>query len=364
MVKKYQYFMRFVIVLVVLLATVVCGLATRASAAAVCGPAISVSAPFTKDGEGDYCYVSTSLCTYINSWNMTAVEINGTPYTNQWVSSASIPPLNGTYTIHYSSAATFGHFEMGGTPCSNAATSTITRTSTAGPSLTPTRTRTPTITITPTKTITMTPTPSTCLATATMLPYLLVSQVVGQTNATTAVVNVTLIYGVSVTVTSEAGSFTSTTASPSGVYSVTINLVPNTINHLQVQGKVYRDSCSYTTAITTVDNFGAPLTIIQGSAGPTPTATPSVSPTPSANACSPVNADIASPFSFDGLGTFCWRSTTILHFITSNNTTSLKINGVNYTNMFVSAAGFPPKIGGYWYITYVGGFPWSHFEAQ
>lgn len=230
--------------------------------------------------------------------------------------------------------------------------------------LSATSTRTATLTPTVTSTITKTPTSSTCLATATMVPYLLVEELVGQTTATTYVVKVTLIYGVSVTVTSEAGSFTSTTASPSGVYSVTINLVPNTINHLQVQGKVYRDSCSYDTAVVTVDNFGNPLTIIQGNAGPTLTPTPSISPTPSANACSPVSADIASPFTFDGAGTFCWRATTIVNFINAFNTTSLKVNGVNLGNVYVAASSLPPKIGGYWYISFVSVVPWAHFEAK
>jgi cellulose 1,4-beta-cellobiosidase len=179
---------RFALALTVL-AVLVAGLFLmnqhRVSAATVCSPATAISVPYAKDGVGDICVVATSLCGYINSWNLTTLEVNGTSYLNTYVAASAIAPLNGSYTIHYVSTVAWGHFEIGGT-CGASPTATTpptgptatkTRTPTAGPSLTPTRTNTlspatntptktptgnpPTITKTPTgnpPTITKTPT--------------------------------------------------------------------------------------------------------------------------------------------------------------------------------------------------------------
>ena len=156
---------RFALVLTVLVVLVAGLLAAthRASAATVCSPATAVSVPYAKDGVADICVVATSLCGYINSWNLTTLEVNGTSYLNTYVAAPSIAPLNGSYTIHYVSTVAWGHFEIAGT-CGVSPTvttppagPTATRTSTptTGPSLTPTRTPTsggPTPTATPTKT--------------------------------------------------------------------------------------------------------------------------------------------------------------------------------------------------------------------
>ena len=133
--------------------------AQPAGAASVCGPATAISVPFAKDGAGDFCWQTSSLCTYINSWNLATMEVNGTAYTNLYESAGSIAPLNGGYTIHYNSAVSWGHFEIGGT-CSGGGGATSTPT--AGISPTPTGTATGAVTNTPTRTptqgITSTPT--------------------------------------------------------------------------------------------------------------------------------------------------------------------------------------------------------------
>ena len=139
-------------VLVIVLVTIV-GI-SGVSAQTVCSPATAISVPFSKDGAGDFCYQATSLCSYINSWNMTTLEVNGTAYTNTWVAGSSIPALNGTYTIHYVSTVGWSHFEIGA-PCSGG-NPTATRTM-VGPA-TATRTNTPTIGIGPSATRTHTPT--------------------------------------------------------------------------------------------------------------------------------------------------------------------------------------------------------------
>jgi cellulose 1,4-beta-cellobiosidase len=183
------------ITLLAIVIMAIVGVVSQASAAAICTPATAITVPFAKDGAGDFCYVTNTLCTYINSWNLTTLEVNGTSYLNLYVASSAIAPVGGTYTIHYNSAVAWGHFEIGA-PCgapttpppANTATKTTvpntptrtntpggptatrtsiisptrtpTSTSPVGPSLTPTRTATPTgvvIILTPTKTFTPPP---------------------------------------------------------------------------------------------------------------------------------------------------------------------------------------------------------------
>ncbi|MGC1378253.1 MAG: family 16 glycosylhydrolase [Anaerolineales bacterium] len=161
-------------VLVVIMAAAIGIAHQNVSAATVCSPATAISVPYAKDGVGNVCLVAASLCSYINSWNLTTLEVNGTSYLNAYVTAASIAPLNGAYTIHYVSTVAYGHFEIAGTcsavptattgvaptatrtPTTGGPTATRTpspgasRTPTTGPSLTPTRT--PTSVIVPTNT--------------------------------------------------------------------------------------------------------------------------------------------------------------------------------------------------------------------
>ena len=138
-------------VLVVILAAAIGITHQNASAATVCSPATAISVPYAKDGVGDVCLVATSLCSYINSWNLTTLEVNGTSYLNTYVAAGSIAPLNGAYTIRYVSTVGWGHFEIAGT-CGAVPTATTgvaptaTRTPTTG-GPTATRTRTPTMVV-------------------------------------------------------------------------------------------------------------------------------------------------------------------------------------------------------------------------
>jgi hypothetical protein len=227
-------------------------------------------------------------------------------------------------------------------------------------------TRTPTLTptITPTSTVSVCPTPE----------RLLVGRVVTPTYDTTQVIQVTLHNGVSVTVGTDSGpvngvytfhSFTSTTK-VGDVFSVTITLDPNTTTRLTVTGTVNvpGSSCGSYDLMAEKASDGSNLIITQLPPGaPTwvPTATPTQTPPP---VCSPVTATIASPFTWDGAGTFCWQATTIDNYINSFSMTTVNLNGVNYTNMFATVASFPPKIGGYWYIRAFSSVPWGHFEAK
>jgi endo-1,4-beta-xylanase len=98
--------------------------------------------------------------------------------------------------------------------------------------------------------------------------------------------------------------------------------------------------------------------------GTGPTATRTATPGTGGGTCSPVSATISSPFTKDGAGTFCYQASTIASYINSWNMASLTVNGTNYTNLWASSSSLPAKIGGFWYISYTGNFPWSHFEAR
>jgi hypothetical protein len=159
-----------IIILVVMLAAAIGIVHQNVSAATVCSPATAISVPYAKDGVGDVCLVATSLCSYINSWNLTTLEVNGAAYTNLYMAASSIAPLNGAYTIHYVSTVAWGHFEIAGTcgptgptntPVVTGPTATFTplpgasRTSTPGTGPTATRTNTPVAVNTATRTATL-----------------------------------------------------------------------------------------------------------------------------------------------------------------------------------------------------------------
>lgn len=164
----------------------------NARAATVCTPTSTVGSPYSRDGVGDVCFQTASLCSYINSWNLTTLEVNGTVYTNLYVTSSSIAPLNGMYIIHYVGTYTWSHFESGGTCTTTGPTNTPTtgasptRTATVGITNTPTRTATvgasPTRTATVgiTNTLTRTPTQTVgASATRTSTPTITLTPTIG-----------------------------------------------------------------------------------------------------------------------------------------------------------------------------------------
>ncbi len=97
---------------------------------------------------------------------------------------------------------------------------------------------------------------------------------------------------------------------------------------------------------------------------PTVTRTPTITPTSSVGTCSPVTSTITAPFTFDGAGTFCWQASTLATYINSWNTTSISVNGTNYTNLYAMVSSLPAKVNGYWYISYNSAVAWGHFEAK
>jgi endo-1,3-1,4-beta-glycanase ExoK len=148
------------------------GSPARAQSSA-CSPVTStITAPFSFDGAGTFCWQASNLGGFINSWNLASLTVNGVVFTNRWAGSGEYPPpINGFWYVSYTSNFPWGHFEAagtGGTPVPTATrtnTSVPTRTNTpGGPTNTPTRTPTRTNTPggpanTPTRTPTRTNTP-------------------------------------------------------------------------------------------------------------------------------------------------------------------------------------------------------------
>jgi endo-1,4-beta-xylanase len=98
--------------------------------------------------------------------------------------------------------------------------------------------------------------------------------------------------------------------------------------------------------------------------GPTNTPTRTATAGSSGGTCSPVTSTITAPFTFDGAGTFCWQSSNLGGFINSWNTTSISVNGTNYTNLWAATSSLPAKINGFWYVSYSSSVGWGHFEAK
>jgi hypothetical protein len=72
----------------------------------------TITAPFTYDGAGAFCWQSTNLGAYINSWNLTSLTVNGTNYTNLYVAAGSLlAKINGYWYVSYTSTVSWGHFE-------------------------------------------------------------------------------------------------------------------------------------------------------------------------------------------------------------------------------------------------------------
>ncbi len=78
-----------------------------------CSPVTSaITAPFTYDGAGTFCWQSNNLGTYINSWNMTSLTVNGVNFTNAYVPSSSYPAqIGGYWYVAYNGAYAWSHFE-------------------------------------------------------------------------------------------------------------------------------------------------------------------------------------------------------------------------------------------------------------
>jgi len=80
-----------------------------------CGSVTNISTDFSKDGSGTFCWFIPCIGSYINSWNLATLEINGQDFTNTWASASSLPAtIDGGYYIYYVGNYAWSHFEAMG----------------------------------------------------------------------------------------------------------------------------------------------------------------------------------------------------------------------------------------------------------
>lgn len=92
---------------------------TESSEELPCDNPTSIELPFTQEGQGEFCFVTSENYAYINSWDMDKIEINGVDYTNKW-SDALPETVNGNYYIYYLSTKDWSHMELSTTKSANA----------------------------------------------------------------------------------------------------------------------------------------------------------------------------------------------------------------------------------------------------
>lgn len=87
--------------------------ATPGTGGGTCSPvSATITAPFTRDGAGTFCWQSSNLGAYLNSWNMNSVTINGVNITNLYMGAGSYPAkIGGFWYVTYNGSFAWSHFE-------------------------------------------------------------------------------------------------------------------------------------------------------------------------------------------------------------------------------------------------------------
>jgi hypothetical protein len=71
----------------------------------------AITPDFIKEGTGQFCWQATSG-TYINSWGITKLTVNGVDFTNKYAFTSTFPAkINGVWYIYYDGGQ-YGHFEL------------------------------------------------------------------------------------------------------------------------------------------------------------------------------------------------------------------------------------------------------------
>ena len=78
-----------------------------------CSPvSASIAAPFTYAGAGTFCWQTSNLGTYINSWNLAQLTINGVDFTNKYAFTSALPAkIDGYWYVVYVGNYAWSHFE-------------------------------------------------------------------------------------------------------------------------------------------------------------------------------------------------------------------------------------------------------------
>jgi hypothetical protein len=78
-----------------------------------CSAIIRAAVPFTRDGVGETCHFFTQIGGHINSWNTTAVNLNGQDITNRYLGSWNYPaPVGGGYYLYFKAPFAWSHVEV------------------------------------------------------------------------------------------------------------------------------------------------------------------------------------------------------------------------------------------------------------
>ncbi|QRM90408.1 DUF5011 domain-containing protein [Lacinutrix sp. WUR7] len=78
-----------------------------------CSDPAEIPVPFVFEGVGEFCWETSGVINFVNSWELQFLEINGVSYLNQY--STTMPArIDGKYYIHYISNVPWGHFEING----------------------------------------------------------------------------------------------------------------------------------------------------------------------------------------------------------------------------------------------------------
>jgi len=338
-----------------------------------CANPTNAALPLTQNGVGDVCFVSSGTVSFVNSWNMQLVEINGVDFTNKWAN--SLPArINGNYYFHYVATVPWAHFEVNGT--SSGGTNTVAVTGVA---------------VTP-ATASIATGGSVSLSAA-VAPATASNKTVAWTSSNTSVAtvnasgSVTGVAAGSATITAKTqdGGFTSsaavtvtnlnipvtdvsvspTTASVAAGSTTTLSALVSPAN---ATNKTVTWSSS-APAVATVNSAGVVTGVTAGTATITATAqggvtaTSTVTVTGGGNtggaACTGGTA-ITLPFAQNGASDSCFIVSGNVAFLNSWNMQLVEINGVDYTNKWANS--LPPRINGNYYIHYVATVPWAHLE--
>jgi uncharacterized protein YjdB len=350
--------------------TATCAVTVTGGSVTPCDNPVTASLPLTQNGAGEYCWVTSGTITYVNSWNMQLVEINGVDYTNKW--SNSMPArIDGNYYIHYKANVAWAHLEVNGS--GGGTTIPVT-----GVTLSPT-----TVSVS---------TGSTTILTATVSPANATNKSVTWTSSNTSVAAVSssgVVTGVAagtatITVKTADGGFTATcavTVTTATVPVTGVTVSPTTVSVSEgltttltatvLPANATNKSVTWTssnTSVATVSSSGvvtgvaagtATITVKTADGGFTATCAVTVtggSVTPCDN---PVT--ITLPFSQNGAGEYCFVTSQEPAYVNSWNMDKVTINNVDYTNKWSNS--MPAAIDGKWYIYYKGSYAWSHFEA-
>jgi uncharacterized repeat protein (TIGR02543 family) len=381
-----------------------------------------IALPYNQTGTGEYCWVTSGNISFVNSWNMDVVEINGVDFTNAW--SNNMPAkIDGNYFIYYKASYGWANLDINGSggdgdpdptfyqlttnviglgavsPSSGSylENSSVTLTATAAQGYTFSGWSGAASGSNPQVSVLMNTNKS---VTATFIedpvdPQIFTVTVYHNYEGSISIDEITANEGstisisvietadfnfdnwsgdasgtsnpLSITVLSDmeiTANYSAVTTDPE--YTLTIQITGQGSVTMNPPGGSYTEGTSIT--LTAVASQG--WTFAGWNTSPDNILT-LIMPSSDLSVVASFTQDpvgdcdsyttISIPFVQNGAGDYCWVTTTEMAYINSWNLAELSINGIDFTNTW--ANNLPPAIDGQWFITYKGPYGWSHFEA-